>query len=298
MLTAVNERRNNCCDSIPFVFAATADLYYEYWGEFFHLAIFQDGDVVTDFALAFERTHEQYFNAIKGAQAERILELASGGGAFSAWMAQRTSGEVVGVDISPVQLARARKRARGTNGNLRFVEHDIMRMAELKEAPFDAAIYMDAACYLPDKGAALRGIAQRLSKRARFLLIDWCRSPQVTALQEELLLGPFYRYWCIPAMETVASYRRAFKTAGFRLIEVEDLTPRVAPNWERGYWLAIRALADGITAKRLLNVIKNVAKHGPRAVQLAKEQFYAALFAKAGCDAGVLRYVYFLAERS
>lgn len=213
-------------------------------------------------------------------------------------MTEHTSGEVVGVDISPVQLAHARKRTKGGQvPNLRFIEHDIMRLSELDEPPFDAAVLMDAACYLPDKRAALRGIASRLRTGGRFLLVDWCRSNRMTALQEEMILEPFYRYWCIPEMETVSSYRLAFKRAGFRLIDVEDLTPRVAPNWERGYWLAIRALSDGISAKQFLGALTKAAKHGSRAVQLAKEQFYAALFAKAGCDAGLLRYVYFLAEK-
>jgi len=277
------------------VFAATADLYYEHWGEFFHLAIFDEGDDPTDFGGAFQRTHEWYFEAIRGPDAKRILELASGGGAFSAWMAERTRGEVVGVDISPVQLARARKRNK--RRNLRFIEHDIMRITDLDEPPFDAAVFMDAACYLPDKHVALRGIATRLCKGARFLLIDWCRPARVTALQEEMLLAPFCRYWCIPRMQSVDSYRKAFKSAGFRLIEIKDLTRRVAPNWERGYDLAIRAVTDGMTVKRFLNAIRKAARHGPQAVQLAKEQFYAALFAKAGCDAGLLRYIYFVAER-
>lgn len=298
MFQAAKKPTNDRRADIPFVFAATADLYYAHWGEFFHLALFDEGDDLTDFPGAFERTHERYFRSIRGADVGRILELASGGGAFSAWMAQRTNAEVVGVDISPVQLARAFKRTKGgKHPNLHFVEHDIMRISDLDEVPFDAAVFMDAACYLPDKHAALRGIATKLRSGARFLLIDWCRPERMAALQEELILEPFYRYWCIPGMETVTSYRRAFEAAGFRLLEVEDLTPRVTPNWERGYCLAIRALADRVTVRRFLSAVAKAAKHGPQAVQLAKEQFYAAIFAKVGCDAGLLRYIYFLAEK-
>lgn len=64
------------------MFAATADLYYRYWGEFFHLAIFDEGGDLTDFAGAFERTHEGYFSAIRGAEAGRIIELAQAGARF------------------------------------------------------------------------------------------------------------------------------------------------------------------------------------------------------------------------
>lgn len=298
MLTTARERRDNYLENMRRLFGVTAELYYAHWGEFFHLAIFEAGEEIADFEAALARTHERYFDAIRGAEAGRILELASGGGAFAEWMAERTSAEVLGVDISDAQLAHARRRLANSRGtNLRFVEHDIMRIAELDEAPFDAAVCFDAACYLPDKRAALRGIATRLRRGARLLLVDWCRPERPTALQEELILEPFYRYWGIPEMETVSGYRRAFADAGFRPIELEDLSAQVAPNWERGYQAANRVLAAPATAAQLLTVASSAVRYGPRAVQLAKDQYYAALFAKVAADAGLLRYVYFLAER-
>lgn len=298
MFNTTKERRQNYLENVEAVFRTTADLYYANWGEFFHLAIFDKGDDLTDFDRAFERTHQRYFKAIKGAKAKRILELASGGGAFSAWMAERTRGEVVGVDISDAQLKHARRRlSKGRYPNLRFIKHDIMRIADLNEPLFDAAVCMDAACYLPDKQAALKGIATRLRRGARFLLIDWCRPSRVTALQKELTLEPFYRYWSIPGMETTSSYKRAFRAAGFRMIKVEDLSPRVQLNWQRGYEAGIRALARPLSATQLMTMAKNVSRYGGRAVRFAKDQFNAAVFAKVAADAGLLRYVYFLAER-
>ena len=292
-------RRDNYLTNIPFVFAATADFYYAHWGEFFHLAIFEEGDDPADWDGAFERTHQRYFAALRGAQAGRILELASGGGAFAAWMAQRTEGEVLGVDISPVQLRRARHRLeRGHVPNLRFVEHDVMKIAELDEPPFDAAVFMDAACYLPDKAAAVAGIATRLRSGARFLLIDWCRPEQVTALQQELILEPFYRAYCIPEMETINGYERALEAAGFSVVELEDLSPRVTSSWERGYWEAVHAVEDPLTLRQLASLAKSFARQGRRAVRLAKAQFNAAILSRLAADAGLLRYVYILAERS
>jgi 2-polyprenyl-3-methyl-5-hydroxy-6-metoxy-1,4-benzoquinol methylase len=98
--------------------------------------------------------------------ARRILDVACGGGALSAWLADHTTAEVVGVDLSAGQLAHARRwLAGGRRPNLRFVQHDVMHLDDLVEpdfqAPFDAAICLDAACYLPDRRAALRQIAAR-----------------------------------------------------------------------------------------------------------------------------------------
>lgn len=298
MRATCDERREHYRELIPLVFDATAELYYTHWGEFFHLAIFEEGDDLADFDGALERTHQRYFEAIGGASAGRILELGAGGGGFAEWMARRTRGEVVGVDLCEAQLAHARSRVCGGRlPNLRFLQHDAMRISELDEPPFDATVCLDAACYFPDKGCALREVTTRLHPGGRFLLVDWCRAKHPRGLQEEMILEPFYRYWGIPEMETVSRYERAFDDAGFRLLEVDDLSSRVAPNWERGYVAAQRALTDAHTPAQLLQVTANALRYGPEAVRVLKEQFYAAVFAKVAADAGLLRYVSFLAER-
>lgn len=297
-LETIEQRRERYRENMRYVFGATADLYYAYWGEFFHFAIFEADDSPADFAEALERTHQRYFASIGGEEAGRILELATGGGAFAAWMAAHTRGEVLGVDISDVQLAHARARL-AANGlpNLRFVEHDVMHLEDLDEGEFDAAVCLDAACYFPDKRAALRSMATRLRAGARLLLVDWCRSEHVTALQEELILDPFYQAWGIPEMETVDGYRRAFDAAGFRLVAVDDLSPRVTANWDRAYQAALRALVEMPTPTQLVALAGTAIRYGPAAVRLAKDQFRAALLAKAGGDSGLIRYVSYLAER-
>lgn len=298
MFETLQERRDNYRAKMKKIFGATADLYYEHWGEHFHLAIFDQGADTEDFDAALERTHQRYFKAIDGARVGRILELGCGGGAFAAWMAERTQGEIVGVDISDIQIAHARKwLSKGERQNLRFIEHDIMRISDLDEPPFDAAVCLDAACYLPDKQAALQGIATRLRRGARLLLVDWCRAERPTALQEEMILEPFYRYWGIPEMETIVGYEQAFKAAGLRILEFEDLSKHVAANWERGYEASFRALAEPTTLDRLHKMATSTFKYGSHAVQLAKNQFYAALFAKVAAEGGLLRYTCFLGER-
>lgn len=291
-------RRTHYRDNVRYVFAATADLYYAYWGEFLHFAVFEPGEDEQDYDRALERTHHRYFEAINGPLAHRILELATGAGAFAAWMAERTAAEVVGMDLSDAQLAYAQRRlARTGLRNLRFAEHDIMRLHEFKERCFDAAVCLDAACYLPDKPRALRSIATRLTPGAKFLLVDWCRPERVTPFQEKLLLEPFYRLWGIPEMATVREYELGFAAAGFHLRSWEDLSDRVTPNWDRAYRLAQRAVAEAPAPLQLLGVAARAIGLGAHALDLLEKQFYAALLARSSADAGLIRYVSFLAER-
>jgi sterol 24-C-methyltransferase len=271
-------------------FDALSDLYYEYWGEFFHLALFEPGSDPADLATAYERTHELYFELIGGARASRILELACGGGAFTAWMADHTGGEVLGVDISRTQLDRARRLAGRLRPHLRFEQRDIMELDGL-DGEFDAAVCLDAACYLPDRDTALRAIARRLRRGGRLLVVDWCRAERTTALQRELLLEPLCRMWAIQELESASGYRRKLDAAGFEAIEIQDVSDRVGRNWERGYRAALRAVSEPMHPGRVVALATSAVRRGPDVVRAAKDQFRVALLAKAAADSGALRYV-------
>ena len=278
-------------------FDALSDLYYEYWGEFFHLALFEPGSDEADLAEAYERTHQRYFELIGGGRADRVLELACGGGAFAAWMADHTAGQVLGVDLSKGQLRRARQwLAGGRRPNLSFEQRDIMELDGLG-GEFDAAVCLDAACYLPDRAAALKMISRRLRPGARLLIVDWCRAERTTALQRELVLDPLCRMWAVNELESTNGYRRKLEAAGLQVVEIQDLSDWVGPNWERAYRAALRALTEPLRTGHVVALATSTARHGPEVIRAAKDQFMVALLAKAAADSGVLRYVLACASR-
>lgn len=271
------------------MFAAVSDLYARHWHDFFHFAIFE-GEESWDEAIA--STHLRYLDALRVVQAGHAADLACGRGGFANLMAASTTGSVLGLDVSRAQLAHCRRFARS---NLRFCHYDIMRVHELEER-FDAISLLDADCYLPDKGLAVDRIASILNPEGRFLLVSWCKASGLNAVQEELVLQPFMRYWAVPSLETPAGYRRHFKRAGLRLLEEIDLNDRVRPNWDLGYRRAIEGIRD-IGPGDIARYLWHGLKLGHEGQRLVKEQFHAALYIKAAFDAGFLRYVYFLAEK-
>ncbi len=284
-------------------FDALSDLYYRYWGEYFHLALrepdaAQDADAL---ARDYDRTHERYLAAVRGQGAERILEVSCGGGALSAWLADRTGASVVGVDQSAGQLSRARQRtAGGQRPSLRFVQGEVDRLAELAELgtdPYDAALCLDAACYYPDRRRAFRQVAARLRPGGRLLVVDWCAAEDVTPLQRQLLLDPLARLWAVPDWETATGYRRLLTHAGLVPLDVEDLTDQARPEFDRGYRVALAAVGERQQLTDLVRLAATTLRHGPRMLQAAGYQLQVALLAKAGADAGCLRYVAALAEK-
>jgi sterol 24-C-methyltransferase len=276
---------------MPAMFAAVSDLYGRYWGDFFHFAIFQSDEESWNEAL--ERTHRQYLDELRAANAERVLEMACGRGAFTELLASETRGQVLGIDISEGQLRHARRRRRT---NLSFRAHDIMEVDRL-DGPFDAALCLDAFCYLPDKAVALQRIASVLRPGARLLVVDWCRQPGLNSLQEELVLQPFLRGWAIAELETLEGYRVHLARSGFTVLDASDLNGQVTRNWDLAYQRAVEAVRE-LDQESLLRLLWNRARLGAEGVRLIKEQFASALYLKAGFDAGFLRYVHLLAERT
>ena len=225
-------------ESMGDMFAAVSDLYVAYWGDLFHFVLFETDD--ESWAAAFERTHRRYMDELDVVRAGKVLVLACGRGGFAHVIAQNTEAEVLDIDISKAQLAKARRRSRA---NLRFEHLDVMRVDEL-EATFDAAVCLDATCYLPDKALAVEKIASVLRPGARLLIVDWCKQEGLSALQEELVLQPFMKYWAIPGLETMRTYRRHFERSGLRVVRLTDLSDKdkVYRNWEFGYQRALRAV--------------------------------------------------------
>ncbi|MFZ5479521.1 MAG: SAM-dependent methyltransferase [Myxococcota bacterium] len=270
------------------MFAAVGDLYATWWHDWFHFALFEGDEPWEE---AYRRTHARYLADLRAADARHVLELACGRGGFAAVLAEHTRGDVLAIDISEAQLARARRHRLS---NLRFVQHDVMRVHELG-GPYDAVSFMDAACYLPDKALAIERIARVMAPGGRLLLIDWCRQEGLNFVQQELVLEPFMRLWAIPSLETGEGYTRHL-SQHFRILAAEDLNHRTRRNWDYGYERALEAVQAATVAKLPPLVWKGM-RLGAEGIRLIKEQFPAALYIKAGFDAGFLRYKYFLCER-
>ena len=73
----------------------------------------------------------------------RALELGCGTGTNSVWLAQQGF-EVTGVDVAPLAVEQANKRAQAAGVQVHFVVADVLHLPDL-DGPF--AFFFDRGCY-------------------------------------------------------------------------------------------------------------------------------------------------------
>jgi SAM-dependent methyltransferase len=101
----------------------------------------------------------------------RALELGCGTGTNSVWLAQQGF-EVTGVDVAPLAVEQAEKRARAAGVKAHFLVADVLDLPDL-DGPF--AFFFDRGCYhavrrdAPEQYAA--AVARQLAAAGRGLIL-------------------------------------------------------------------------------------------------------------------------------
>ena len=117
-----------------------------------------------------------------------ILDVPCGYGRHSIELARRGY-QVTGVDISQVQIARARQKAVGGGGLARFVIGDARMLPVI--GPFDAAInmFLSFGYFATDdeNEAMLRGITRVLRRGGRLLIDFWNREHEIRLFQPTII---------------------------------------------------------------------------------------------------------------
>ena len=155
-------------------------------------------------------------------EGETVLDLGSGGGidVFLASKKVGKKGKVVGLDMTPKMVERARANAQKARlANVEFRLGEIERLP-LEKNSVDVIISNCVICLSPDKGKVFREMFRVLRKQGRLAIAD------------EVALRPFTKEeredttkWCscVTGAMTEEEYASALKGAGFSDVYVKQL---------------------------------------------------------------------------
>lgn len=188
--------------------------------------------------------------AIASLQAgEVVLDLGSGGG-FDAFLAARevgASGHVIGVDMTPDMVSKARANAKqGQFANVEF------RLGEIEHLPVaDATVdVIISNCVInlsPDKAAVFKDAYRVLKPGGRLAISDVVAS---TALPESIRTDPMMHAACVAGAATVDELQSTLAAAGFKEINIQpkDASKEFIKDWVPGSGAEDYVLAATIEA--------------------------------------------------
>jgi len=150
---------------------------------------------------------------------ETVLDLGSGGGldAFLAAKAVGPGGRVIGVDMTPQMLERARANARrGGYANVEFREGRLERLP-VEDASVDAVTSNCVINLVPDKAAVFREIARVLKPGGRMAISDVVLDGKLPEAVEKDLLAYI---GCVAGAAQRGAYFGLLAAAGLGEVEV------------------------------------------------------------------------------
>jgi ubiquinone/menaquinone biosynthesis C-methylase UbiE len=122
-------------------------------------------------AETFAPIHDRIVEALAVESGDRILDVACGTGGV-ALRAARAGADVVGLDISADQLAKARRAAEAEGLRIRFDEGDCQELP-YPDAAFDAVVSSFGAVFAPDHERVASELARVCRPAGRLALTAW-----------------------------------------------------------------------------------------------------------------------------
>ncbi|MEJ8572796.1 class I SAM-dependent methyltransferase [Microbaculum marinum] len=159
---------------------------------------------------------------ILGIEADmRVLDICSGMGGTSRYLAYRYGASVVGIDLNESRVAGAR-RLTGLVDLDHMVTFQVGDAADLDfpEASFDRAICQEAFLHVADKEAAIGGCHRVLKSGGGFGFTDWIATDRL----DERARSIFAETFAAPRSIGLAEYGALLEAAGFVHVQARDLS--------------------------------------------------------------------------
>jgi tocopherol O-methyltransferase len=225
------------------------DIFYrEIWGEHVHHGYWATGrESATEAA---EALIELLATKLRLTPAHEVCDIGCGYGATAEFLAERHAVNVVGLTVSRAQAERAGTR-RVNRGRLYILRQDWLANS-FKAEQFDRIYAVESSEHMPDKQRFFEEAFRTLKPGGVFVVCAWLARDDPSAWQIRHLLEPICREGRLPSMGDEADYCQLAAQAGFRLVEVNDLTSKVRRTWSI---CARRALSKLATQPRYIRFL-------------------------------------------
>jgi ubiquinone/menaquinone biosynthesis C-methylase UbiE len=167
------------------------------------------------------------FDSLNLTRESLVLSIGEGNGAPSRLLVKLVGCRVVGVDVSPLQIANAREVAQlhGVEQLVEYVQQNAATL-DLGERRFDAAYFNETFCHWDNKLSALLRTRVHLKPGALLGINDWLKGQKGT-LNDAYHALPQFRELYQPDIWRQVSLGEVcglLEEAGFRVLRADDLS--------------------------------------------------------------------------
>lgn len=212
----------------------STDLWLDMWGEHMHHGYYAPGQKPDNHQAAQIDLIDRLLEWGQVVNPLRILDAGCGVGGSARHLARRYGSEVLGVNLSKVQIDRARQFTTKANltEQVAFQQRDLLSLDPQKDGPFDLIWSMENAEHIAPKKDMLRLFSQLLAPNGQILMATWClRDDPPPSPREEKWLRQLYRIYHLPPMISLARYQDLAKSLDLQNVQTADWSEAVAPFW-------------------------------------------------------------------
>ena len=254
------------------------------WGEHVHLGYYGNPPRRRDFRAAkedFVHALVRWSGLDQLPPGSRVLDVGCGIGGSARILARDYGLDVLGISISPGQIARA--RALTASGlSCHFAVMDALAL-DLSDCSFDAVWSVEAGPHMPDKQRYADELLRVLRHGGLLAVADWNRrDPAVRPLSwlERRVMHQLLVQWAHPEFASIPGFRRNLEhsTQGSAItVQTADWSRETLPSW-------IDSILEGL--RRPLAVLSL----GPRALLLGMRETPTLLLMHWGFATGMMQF--------
>ncbi len=176
---------------------------------------------------------------IHKASARSVLELASGKGFNSSYLARRNPEvKFIGIDLTPEHVRYSQKNSAGIT-NLEFRQGNFQNL-EFQDGSFDLVFEIESVCHATDMEKALSEAKRVLKPGGRFIVIDGFRSRDFDAYSNDVKIASKLSEVAMAVSKPwkIHEWTALCEKVGFGIESADDLSMAIMPNLRRFQFLA------------------------------------------------------------
>lgn len=188
--------------------------------------------------------------------AQTVLELASGRGFNSTYLAQQNPGiKFVGIDLTPEHVRESRRNSRGIS-NLEFRQEDFQHL-DFGDVSFDLVFEVESVCHATDMEQALSEAKRVLKPGGYFIVIDGFRSRDFDSFPEDWKVASRLSEAAMAVGKPwkIHEWLALCEKVGFEVESADDLSAAIMPNLLRFQFLARGFFKFPALSRLLLKVL-------------------------------------------